>query len=101
MTWGSLAWGTHGGRDAAKVRTGAFLALTACDWFKRLNCRSSTRSVFASGQAGNRRLSAGLLVSIELQLLVMYLPPFAGWFHAVALPPGQVAAIVALASSAP
>jgi Ca2+-transporting ATPase len=99
VTWGWLAWGTHVGRDAAEVRTGAFLALTVCDWFNLLNCRSATRSVFARGQAGNRWLSVGLLVSIALQLLVMYVPLFAGWFHAVPLPLGQVAAIVALASS--
>ena len=99
VTWGWLAWGTHVGRDEAEVRTGAFLALTVCDWFNLLNCRSATRSVFARGQAGNRWLSIGLLVSIALQLLVMYVPLFAGWFHAVPLPLGQVAAIVALASS--
>ena len=98
VTWGWLAWGTAAGRDAAEVRTGAFLALTVCDWFNLLNCRSATRSVFARGQASNRWLFIGLGVSVALQLCVMYVPLFAGWFHAVPLPLEQVATIVALAS---
>jgi Ca2+-transporting ATPase len=98
VTWGWLAWGTAAGRELAEVRTGAFLALTVCDWFNLLNCRSATRSVFSRGQAGNRWLFIGLLASVALQLLVMYVPLFAGWFHAVPLPLEQVVAIVALAS---
>jgi len=98
VTWGWLAWGTAVGRDPAEVRTGAFLALTVCDWFNLLNCRSATRSVFARGPAGNRWLFIGLATSVALQLLVMYVPLFAGWFHAVPLPLEHVAAIVALAS---
>ncbi|MFM7298511.1 MAG: HAD-IC family P-type ATPase [Planctomycetota bacterium] len=54
--------------------------------------------VFARGAAGYRWLFIGLAASVALQLLVMYVPLSAGWFHAVHLPLEQVAAIVALAS---
>jgi Ca2+-transporting ATPase len=98
VTAGWLAWGTHAGWDPAQVRTGTFFAITVCDWFNLLNCRSATRSVFSRHQGPNRWLAIGLAVSVALQLAVMYVPPLSSLFHTAPLPISHLAAIVGLGS---
>jgi Ca2+-transporting ATPase len=98
VTAGWLAWGTHAGWDPAQVRTGTFFALTVCDWFNLLNCRSATRSVFSRHQGPNRWLAIGLAVSVALQLAVMYVPWLCDLFHTTPLPLSHLAAIVGLGS---
>lgn len=98
VTAGWLAWGTSAGWDSAQVRTGTFFALTVCDWFNLLNCRSATRSVFSRHQGPNGWLAIGLAVSVALQLAVMYVPWLTGLFHTAPLPLSHLAAIVGLGS---
>ena len=75
----------------AQVRTETFTLLAVCQWFNVLNCRSATQSALSLGLLKNRWLLGGLILSVLLQLLVIYAPPMNALFHTVPLP-GQCSA---------
>ncbi len=57
-----------------EARTVAFCSMGAFEWFKALNARSDEHSVFRLGFFRNRWLVAAIVVSIILQLAVVYIP---------------------------
>ena len=69
------------------VRTETFTVLAMCQWFNVLNCESATRSALRGDVLRNRWLLGGLLLSLALQVLVIYAPPMNALFHTVPLPP--------------
>lgn len=86
-------------RPLAHARTIAFTTLAAFQWFQALTMRSTDRSIFTIGLAGNRSLAAGIIVAVSLQLLVMYTPVGPAVFGTVPLGLADWLRIVALAGS--
>jgi Ca2+-transporting ATPase len=69
-----------------------------CQWFNVINCRSAIRSAFTTSLLRNRWLAIGLVLSIGLQLVVLYAPPMNTLFHTVPLPPHTLLALALTAS---
>ncbi|MGB9906511.1 MAG: calcium-translocating P-type ATPase, SERCA-type [Candidatus Saccharicenans sp.] len=57
-----------------RARTAAFIVLSVSQLFHAFNCRSQMKSVFALGIFSNLNLVIAFLVSLSLQLSVVYLP---------------------------
>lgn len=57
-----------------RARTAAFIVLSVSQLFHSFNCRSQMKSVFELGIFSNLKLVAAFLVSLSLQLSVVYLP---------------------------
>jgi len=68
-----------------KAQTVAFTALVMFQLFNVLNCRSENSSIFKVGVLGNKKLVLAIVSSIVLQLVVIYVPFFAGVFKTVPL----------------
>jgi len=86
-TFGWFAWRLDAGVPVDVVRTETFTVLAMCQWFNVLNCESATRSALRGDVLRNRWLLGGLLLSLALQVLVIYAPPMNALFHTVPLPP--------------
>jgi len=89
VTFGWYAWRIGQGVALEQVRTETFTLLAMCQWFNVLNCQSQTYSALRLGVLKNHWLLGGLVLSVLLQLLVVYAPPMNALFHTVPLP-GQV-----------
>ncbi|KQT10873.1 cation-translocating P-type ATPase [Ramlibacter sp. Leaf400] len=85
VCFGWFAWRLAGGGDIAAVRTETFTLLAMCQWFNVLNCQSATRTSLGPALLRNRWLLGGLLLSIALQLAVLYLPVMNAMLHTVPL----------------
>ncbi len=86
MTIGTLGvfwWGL--GVSLDKARTLAFTTLVIYEMFNVINCRSLKYSMFKIGVFSNRKLIYAIIVSIILQLLVIYVPVIQIGFRTVAL----------------
>ncbi|UCD07022.1 MAG: calcium-translocating P-type ATPase, SERCA-type, partial [Candidatus Aenigmatarchaeota archaeon] len=86
MTIGTLGvfwWGL--GVSLDKARTLAFTTLVIYEMFNVINCRSLKYSMFKIGVFSNRKLIYAIIVSIILQLLVIYVPAIQIGFRTVAL----------------
>jgi Ca2+-transporting ATPase len=81
------------------VRTETFTLLVFCQWFNVLNCRSDVNSVFKTYSLKNLWLLAGLLISLILQLLVIYWKPLAEFFHTISLSLEVLIQLATLSSS--
>ncbi|MDH7493597.1 MAG: calcium-translocating P-type ATPase, SERCA-type [Candidatus Saccharicenans sp.] len=57
-----------------RARTAAFIVLSVSQLFHAFNCRSQMKSVFELGIFSNLKLVLAFLVSLSLQLSVVYLP---------------------------
>jgi len=57
-----------------RARTAAFIVLSVSQLFHSFNCRSQMKSVFELGIFSNLKLVAAFLVSLSLQLSVVYVP---------------------------
>jgi Ca2+-transporting ATPase len=99
VTFGWFAWRTAVGLPVEQVRSETFTLLAMCQWFNVLNCQSSMRSALRLGVLANRWLLGGLLLSVGLQLLVLYAAPMNQLFHTVPLPPATLLALLGLASA--
>jgi magnesium-transporting ATPase (P-type) len=97
-TFGWFAWRSGQGVPEELLRTETFTVMAMCQWFNLLNCQSATRSALRGGVLANRWLLGGLGLSVLLQLAVLYAPPLQALFHTVALPPAQLAVLLAVAS---
>jgi Ca2+-transporting ATPase len=98
-TIGYFAFALAGGAPLERARTGAFTLLAVCEWFNVLNCRSATRSALVGGLVRNGWLLAGLLVSMCLQAMVVYVRPIGQLFGTVPLSGRELLAILALGSA--
>ena len=98
VTLGWFAWRLSGGAALDLARTETFTVLAMCQWFNVLSCQSATRSALQLGLLRNPWLLGGLALSLSLQALVIYVPPFNALFHTVALPPASLLPMVLVAS---
>ncbi len=97
-TFGWFAYRTSHGVPEDLVRTETFTVLAVCQWFNVLNCRSSTRSAFASGFLNNPWLIGGLVLANGLHLAVIYWKPLGKIFHTVPIEATQFFLIGAVGS---
>jgi len=97
-TFGYFAWSISQGLPYPQVQTETFTVLAACQWFNVLNCRSATRSALSFGLFRNPWMLGGLVLSILLQLLVIYWPPMNTLFHTVPISGANFLVITAVAS---
>jgi len=63
-----------------RARTAAFIVLSVSQLFHSFNCRSQMKSWFRLGIFSNPKLVSAFLVSLTLQLMVVYVPIFQGIF---------------------
>ncbi len=98
VTLGWFAWRLSNGVPLELARTETFTVLAICQWFNVLSCQSATRSALQLGLLRNPWLLGGLALSVSLQALVIYVPPFNSLFHTVALPLGSLLPLVLVAS---
>ena len=83
-----------------KARTAAFVVLACSQLFHSLNCRNLRVSLFEIGPLGNPKLLAAIAFSFLIQVMVVTVPMFRGWFKTEALS-GQEWAWMLLISSIP
>jgi Ca2+-transporting ATPase len=83
----------------ARIRTIIFTSTVLFELFFVFNCRSEKHSVFRTGLFENRRLVLAVLLSLVLQLAVIYLPFFQPLFKTVPLTGSDWLIILAIASS--
>lgn len=67
------------------ARTMAFATLSLSQLFHAFNLRHPTRSLFSIGIFGNRYLVGAFAAGCLLQVLVIMIPPFAGFFKVTGL----------------
>jgi Ca2+-transporting ATPase len=75
----------HGAAEAATWQTMLFSTMVFVQLFLALAVRSTTESLFRIGIFSNRPMILALAATCVLQLGVIYLPLFQGFFHTVAL----------------
>jgi Ca2+-transporting ATPase len=63
-----------------RARTAAFIVLSVSQLFHAFNCRSQMKSLFELGLFSNLKLFYAILVSLVLQLSVVYVPAFQAIF---------------------
>jgi Ca2+-transporting ATPase len=98
VTFGWYAWRIGQGVALEQVRTETFTLLAMCQWFNVLNCQSATQSALRLGVLKNHWLLGGLILSVLLQLLVVYAAPMNTLFHTVPLPGQLLGPLLLLAS---
>jgi Ca2+-transporting ATPase len=96
-TFGWFAWRLTQDVAIERVRTETFTVLVMCQWFNVLNCRSALRSAL-QGLRANRWLAGGLLLSVALQALVIWAPPFNALFRTVPLSLTELPVLLGVAS---
>ena len=84
----SQAWAIA--HDAAYWQTVVFTVLTCSQLFHALAVRSASDSLFSIGLFSNPPLLGAVLLTLLLQLGVIYLPSLNGIFHTRPLPPGDL-----------
>ncbi len=97
-TFGWFVWRQAQGVPFEVVRTETFTVLAMCQWFNVLNCQSATHSALRLRILRNPWLLGGLLVSVVLQVAVLYWAPLNELFHTVPIPPIDLLPLVAVAS---
>ena len=88
-------WRTH---DPA-WQTMVFTTLTLSQMAHVLAIRSERRSLFRIGVFSNKSLLAAVLLTVFLQLALIYLPPLQGVFRTTALPAGDLMMSLTLSAS--
>jgi Ca2+-transporting ATPase len=95
---GFYAWRQSLGLPFAQVQTETFTLLAVCEWFNVLNCRSGTKSAFATKLTTNKWLLGGLVLSNLLQAAVVFVPALNRVFHTVPFSLTEVVLIGSVAS---
>jgi len=88
-----------GDPDHTEARTLAFLVLTMFQVFHVLAIRVERKSVFTEGFFRNRHLIGAVLLTVALQLLVIYVEPFRGAFRTFPLPAEELLMATLIGSS--
>ncbi len=78
-------WELNLSGNVDKARTMAFTASIMFELFFVFNCRSETRSVFKTKILSNKKLIYAVVLSILLQITIIYIPIFQVVFGTVAL----------------
>lgn len=81
-----------------RARTAAFIVLSVSQLFHSFNCRSQMKSLFELGVFSNLKLVYAFLVSLGLQLAVVYLPFFQKIFKTQNLTPFDWVLVIVLSS---
>jgi Ca2+-transporting ATPase len=100
MMVGSLAlfiWSLD--RDIDESRTLVFYLLTTFQVFHVLAIRVDRNSVFTEGIFRNRYLILAILLTVALQLVVIYAPPLQAAFRTTSLPPVELVWVTLVGSS--
>ena len=71
--------------NVLKARTLAFTTSILFEMFFVFNCRSETRSIFTNNPLTNKKLVLAVIISILLQLLIIYIPYLQAVFHTTPL----------------
>jgi len=90
------AWAFTGGSE--NWQTVVFTVLTFAQLMNVLAVRSERQSIFSLGLFSNRPLLGAILLTIALQLIVIYVPAFQEIFNTSPLTAGELIACFALAS---
>jgi len=80
--------------DAVQARTVAFTSIVFFEFFLAYQCRSETHHIFALGWKGwteNKMLFISIVVSLVMQMLILYVPALNPLFKVVPLTPFQLA----------
>ncbi len=100
MTVVTLFLFSMGMRDSlAKGRTLAFSALAILEMYHVFNCKSEKASVFSAGIFSNMYLVLSVILTVVLQLLVIYNPVFQKIFDTVSLSGKELFYLFALSSA--
>jgi Ca2+-transporting ATPase len=83
LSLGAQAWAWHGGSD--NWQTVVFTVLTFSQLVHALVIRSETESLFRLGVFSNLPLLLAVLLTVVLQLIVIYVPFFNEVFHTTPL----------------
>jgi Ca2+-transporting ATPase len=94
-----IYWASTEFVSLAKIRTMIFTSVVFFELFFVFNSRSESRSVFKIGIGGNRKLLLAVLLSILLQLMVIYLPALQPAFGTVPLSLGDWALVLTMGLS--
>jgi Ca2+-transporting ATPase len=94
LTLGTQAWAINAGSD--HWQTMAFTVLTFSQLANALAVRTERESLFSIGLLSNRPLLATVLLSIGVQLAVIYVPALQKIFHTQALTAAELAVCLAL-----
>jgi len=76
-----------------QARTVAFTSIVFFEFFLAYQCRSETHHIFALGWRGvteNKMLFVSVVVSLVLQMAILYWPPLQNIFHVAPLTPFQL-----------
>jgi Ca2+-transporting ATPase len=94
LTLGTQAWAINAGSD--HWQTMAFTVLTFSQLANALAVRTERESLFSIGLLSNRPLLATVVLSIGVQLAVIYVPALQKIFHTQALTAAELAVCLAL-----
>ncbi len=91
-------WGTSD-NAIARARTVAFTTVVMFQMFYVLSSRSFRHTLFSIGPLKNRKLLAAVIISVLLQVAVIYIPPVSAIFRTVPLDLMDWVIIMAVSSS--
>ena len=80
-TLGLFAWELADGSDPIRTQTVAFTTIVFFELFLVFAIRSPRQTIWQIGFFTNRKLIYAVLISMALQLMVIYVPPFQVPFH--------------------
>lgn len=89
--------------NITRARTTAFTSIVLFEFFLAYNCRSETHSIFGLGWKGitaNKMLFVSIVVSLLLQVAIVYVPFLQVLFHTTAITPLEFAVCMLGACSA-
>jgi magnesium-transporting ATPase (P-type) len=89
-SFGMFLWSLDSGYTEAQARTLAVHALVVVQIFYLFNCRSLERSVWSVGFFSNPMVTAGIGVTIGLQVLLTWAPPMQSFFGTAMIPVGPL-----------
>lgn len=92
----AMAWAIS--REAAHWQTMVFTVLTVSQLFNSLSVRSESASLFRIGLFSNLPLLAAVMITLLLQMAVIYTPALNVIFHTQPLPMFDLAVCIALSS---
>ncbi len=84
-TLGLFFWELAGGADATRAQTVAFTTIVFFELFLVFAIRSPRQTLWQIGFLSNKKLIYAVLLSMALQVMVIYLPLFQGPFNTEAL----------------
>jgi Ca2+-transporting ATPase len=94
-----LIWALDKGFPLEKLQTMVFALVVFSEMFNAFNWRSDRYSIFSLGFFTNRALIYAVLITVVLQLMVIYIPFFQKAFRTVPLSLFEWGVILALAST--